>query len=153
MNKCVYKINFGMSIKELDDIYEFISDIEKEKVFNLSTDGFFDYTGPYGDYVGFLIATPIDIEKYINILSNNYINTKLLDLSNDILNGKYNLEKDLSHLVNDIDSLKFEFFIEDIKDWILENLDIDMVLDRISEVGIKNINDIEKEFLKKYKNK
>lgn len=33
----------------------------------------------------------------------------------------------------------------------MENLDIDIVLDRISEVGIDNLSQIEKDFLKNYK--
>jgi hypothetical protein len=39
---------------------------------------------------------------------------------------------------------------EIFKDWILENLDIDMVLDRISQIGINSLTKTEKEFLDKY---
>lgn len=37
--------------------------------------------------------------------------------------------------------------MEDLDHWILENLEIDIVLDRITEVGIENLTDVEKKFL------
>ena len=40
--------------------------------------------------------------------------------------------------------------MDDLDDWIYENLDIDTVLDRISSVGIKSLRKIEKEFLNNY---
>ena len=41
--------------------------------------------------------------------------------------------------------------MEGINEWILENLDIDTVLDRINEVGINKLRSVEKEFLNNYK--
>jgi hypothetical protein len=40
--------------------------------------------------------------------------------------------------------------MDDLKDWIYKNLDIDGVLDRITEVGLNNLSSIEKEFLKNF---
>jgi hypothetical protein len=49
-----------------------------------------------------------------------------------------------------LNSIKWSFFIDDLNEWIINNLDIDIVLDRISEVGIDSLTEIEKEFLKTY---
>ena len=41
--------------------------------------------------------------------------------------------------------------MDDLDNWILHNLDIDTVLDRITEVGIDSLKPIETKFLKNYK--
>ena len=67
------------------------------------------------------------------------------------MNFKINLEEELKPLLTTINSIKYSFFIDDLNDWIFENLNIDNVLDRISEVGgVKNLTSIEKEFLKNF---
>ena len=40
---------------------------------------------------------------------------------------------------------------EKINEWIISNIDIDNVLDRISIVGVEGLNKIEKKFLDNYK--
>jgi len=45
---------------------------------------------------------------------------------------------------------KYDFFLEDINSWIYNNLEIDIVLDRITDVGIDSLKQIEKDFLKHY---
>ena len=73
------------------------------------------------------------------------------DLSNDILKFKIDLETELKPLLSTINSIKYSFFIDDINDWILQNLNIDDVLDRISELGtVEHLSEIEKEFLKNF---
>ena len=147
----VYKITFNKTSQELEDLYDDLSIIDQEKLLELSTESYFDYDGIEGNYTVFFISSPIDIEKYIEVLESNYIKTKCLNITNDLLNLKYNLEIDLKHLVDKDNELKFEFFIDDLNDWLLENLDIDVILDKISEVGIENIGKIEKKFLENYK--
>jgi len=150
MSSCVYKVVFNKSASELNDDYERLSDIEKERIAELGADSYFDYED--GDnYVCFLITTPLEIEKYFEILSNNFIEHKSINLSKDILNKKYDIVDDISEKVNPLNSIKCSFFIEDINYWISENLDIDLVLDRISEVGMDNLSQIEKDFLKNFK--
>jgi hypothetical protein len=41
--------------------------------------------------------------------------------------------------------------MEGINYWTMENIDIDIVLDRISQVGMNNLKEVEKDFLKNYK--
>lgn len=150
MSSCVYKIIFNKSASDLNEDYERLSDVEKERISELSADSYFDYEDKDG-YTCFVITSPIEIDKYLEVLSNNFIEYNSINLSSDILSKKYDIIDSLKGKVNDLNFIKWEFFIEDINYWIIENLDIDIVLDRISEVGIDNLSQIEKEFLKNYK--
>ena len=42
--------------------------------------------------------------------------------------------------------------MDDLESWIYDNLEIDIVLDRITEVGMDSLKDVEKNFLKNYNN-
>ncbi len=147
----VFKINFYKSTDELEDLYDYFSELDKEKLNELDTESYFDYDDLDGNYRLLLIASSIDLDKYIKIIRDNNLKVDYLDISNDILKFKYNLESDLFYLISDENEIKFYFFIHDLNNWILENLDIDNVLDRISEIGIDNLSKIEKEFLENYK--
>jgi hypothetical protein len=150
MKSGVYKIVFTKSAFELNDDYEYLSDIDKERIYDLDADSFFDYED--GCYNCFVITTPIEIEKYKDILKSNFIENECIDVSNDILRFKIDLAKELKDNISGLNSVKWGFFMDDLNDWILDNLDIDIVLDRISEVGINSLSSIEKDFLKNYKN-
>jgi hypothetical protein len=147
----VFKIKFYKSTGELEDLYDYFSELDKEKLNELDTESYFDYDDLDGNYILLLISSSIDLDKYIKIIRDNNLKVDYLDISNDILKFKYNLESDLFYLISDENEIKFDFFIHDLNNWILENLDIDDVLDRISEIGIDNLGKIEKEFLENYK--
>jgi aromatic ring-opening dioxygenase LigB subunit len=147
----VFKINFYKSTGELEDLYDYFSELDKEKLNDLDTESYFDYDDLDGNYTLLIIASHIEVDKYIKIIRDNNLKVDYLDISNDILKSKYDLESDLFYLINEENEIKFDFFIHDLNNWILENLDIDYVLDRISEVGINNLSKIEKEFLENYK--
>ena len=53
----------------------------------------------------------------------------------------------IENKVESINSTKYSFFVDDLDDWIYNNLDIDTILDRISQVGLDSLTKIEKEFL------
>jgi hypothetical protein len=147
----VFKINFYKSTAELEDLYDYFSELDKEKLNELDTESYFDYDDLSGNYTLLIIASHIEVDKYIKIIRDNNLKVDYLDISNDILKFKYNLESDLFYLISDENEIKFDFFIHDLNNWILENLYIDNVLDRISEIGIDNLSKIEKEFLENYK--
>jgi hypothetical protein len=151
MNIKVYRIDFTKSSFELNEDYDYFSESDQEKISSLDTESFFDYESDDDNYVCYLICNPIEIKKYSDILSNNFINHQVTNLTNDILKFRINLEEELRPLLNTINSIKYSFFIDDLNDWILENLDIDTVLDRINDLGgIKKLSNIEKEFLKNF---
>jgi hypothetical protein len=85
------------------------------------------------------------------ILVDNY----LFDCIEYILN-KYKISYNLVDITEnyfDRDILIDEIMKEDIEEYINHYLTLDMVLDKINEIGIKNINRFEKLFLEKYNSK
>ena len=147
----VYRIDFSKSSFELNEDYDLLSESEQEKISSLDTESFFDYEDREGRYICYLICNAIEIKKYSDVLGNNLIGHQITNLSNDILKFVINLEEDLKPLLNTINSIKYSFFIDDLNDWIIEHLEIDTVLDRISELGdIDKLSAIEKEFLKNF---
>jgi hypothetical protein len=147
----VYKIKFSKSTLELNDDYERLSDYEKDAISELNADSFFDYEDELDNYVCYVITTPIELDRYVKILKNNLIEHDSSDLSKKILKS----EIDLDELEDKLDSsnyFKYDFFMDDLNSWIYDNLEIDIVLDRITEVGINSLKDVEKNFLKNYSN-
>ena len=150
MLKKVYKLNFKKSSYDLNEDYERLSDHEKERISELDADPYFDYDDDDECYICYVITTQQEIDRYLKILTNNLIYNVCYDLSEDVLGGNINLAKDLKSMVTATTAIKYSFFVDDIDDWILQNLDIDIVLDRISEVGIDKLSNIENKFLKNF---
>ena len=151
MNSHVYKLKFQDSLFDLNEDYNRLSDHEKEIVSDLDCESFFDYDDFNDRYVCYIISKPTEVNRYSKILIKNLIIHDVIDLSEDILKFRINLEEELRPLLSSSNSIKYSFFIDDINDWIIENLDIDVVLDRISELGnMDNLTNVEKEFLKNF---
>ena len=84
-------------------------------------------------------------------MTRNLIIHSVSDLSENILKHKIDLIDELKPLLSTTNSIKLGFFMDDLSDWIIKNLDIDSVLDRIIEVGsVNKLTNTEKEFLKKF---
>jgi len=143
---CVYKIKFTKSPFDLNEDYDRLSDIDKEKIADMEADSFFDYEED-GVYTFFTIAEPIEVKRYLGVLSENLVKFEAIDLSKDVLKGNFNIDSEIGPKVEPLDSMKFSFFVDDLNDWIYNNLDIDTILDRINLVGIDSLTKIEKEFL------
>jgi hypothetical protein len=150
MSTRVYKVVFDKSSHDLNEDYEKLSDYEKEKISDLDADSFFDYHDYKDSYVCYIITTPTEFKIYSSILIKNLIYHEPTDISKNILSFKTDLSEELRPLLSSTNSIKYSFFMDDLKDWIYKNLDIDGVLDRITEVGLNNLSSIEKEFLKNF---
>lgn len=151
MSTCVYKLKFSKSSFDLNDDYERLADYEKERISELDAETYFDYDDDDDCYVCFVITSPTEIENYLRILSSNLIYCECSNLSDDVLQQKINLADELKTLVSATNQIKYSFFVEDVDEWIYNNLDIDTILDRISEVGsVDSLTKIEKEFLETY---
>lgn len=148
----VYKIKFNKSSFELNDDYERLSDYEKDIISELNTESFFDYEDELDNYICYVITKPTELDRYSKILSNNLIEHKCYDLSKKILKNEINLEPLLEEKIDSNNYFKFDLFLDDLEIWIYDNLEIDIILDRITEVGIDSLKDIEKNFLKNYNN-
>ncbi len=150
MGTCVYKIQFYKSSYQLNDEYERLSEHEKERISELDAEGFFDYNDDDDKYTVYVITTPLEIKQYLSILANNLVKYDLFDLSKDVLFNKIDLNEVLKDQINTTNSIKYSFFVDDVNGWVYQNLDMDTVLDRISDVGIDGLTDVEKDFLKMY---
>ncbi len=142
----VYKFKFIKPPDELNYDYERFSDIDKQKLASINMNSFIDYEED-NQYAFFIIAESIEIDKYIQLLNNNLIKFEYKDISNDILKGEIDIECKLEYN----EEFDYCFFIKCLNEWIYQNLDIDIVLDKISSVGMKYLTKIEKKFLKNYK--
>lgn len=147
----IFKIKFSKNSDCLNDDYDRLAEYEKDKISSISVESFFDYDDDDGRYNFILITTHIEIKKYISILENNLIWFELENLSLGILKGETDLEYVLKDKYLQTSLIKFNTFIESINYWILDNTDIDIVLDRISQVGMNNLKEVEKDYLKNYK--
>jgi len=149
MMKRVYKIRYSKSSLELNEDYDNLSDYEKEQISELDAEGFFDYEDN-SIYCCYVISTPVEVVKYSKILTNNLIAHEYLDLSQEILNNKIDIELELEDKLDEKNLFKYDFFLDDLEHWIYNNLEIDIVLDRITDVGINSLRQVEKDFLKHY---
>ena len=142
---------FGKSLLGLDEDYEFLSEVEQEKISLIDTESFFDFEDLEGNYICFLLCSEIEVRKYSDILTNNFISHIINDLSPDILSFRLVLEDQLNYVLDTSNSIKYTFFMDDLNSWIIKRLDMDFVLDRINLLGgINRLSRIEKEFLKNF---
>lgn len=147
---CVYKIKFTKNSYDLNVEYDKLSEHEKESISAMLPESYFEFNNDCEHYVIYIMLNPLDAKRYTKILEDNLINHSIINISKDLLNGM-DFEKDLKKYVNGLNRFRWNNFNKKITEWILSNLDIDIVLDRISNVGIEGLNKIEKKFLDNYK--
>ena len=148
---CIYKLRFEKSSYDLEKDYESLSEYQKEKIANMKPTSFFDFNDEQFKYTLYMIISPIDIKNYISILDMNHIGYELDDISEVALKDEIELDDYLMKQSNRSNRTKIINFIEKKNEWVYENLDIDTVLDRISEVGMESLRYIEKKFLQNYR--
>jgi len=147
---CVYKIQFTKNSYDLNVEYDKLSEHEKEAISSMLPESYFEFNDNNDCYSLYIILNPIDAKRYTKILDDNLIIHSITNISNDLLNGM-DFEKELKTFVNGLNRFRWNNFNKKITEWITSNLDIDIVLDRISSVGVEGLNKIEKKFLDNYK--
>ena len=147
---CVYKIQFTKNSYDLNVEYDKLSEHEKESISSMLPESYFEFNNDCEHYLIYIMLNPLDAKRYTKILENNLINHSIIDISEYLLNGM-DFEKELKKYVNGLNRFRWNNFNKKISEWILSNLDIDIVLDRISNVGIEGLNKTEKKFLDNYK--
>jgi len=145
----LYKVTFNKSSFDLVDDYERLSEIDKERISDLDVFAFFDYDED-DKYAFFIIIDSLEFKSYTKILNENLIYFNIENYSKNVIKGNFDIESFLSEYSSPMNTIKLSFFIDDLNEWKYENLDIDIVLDRISEVRIKSLRKTEKEFLNNY---
>ena len=127
----VYKISTDLT-KEREELLSSTFSREEEKtIFNYFESG--NITYDIIDENGFITSYYLCSEEaldYIKYLFYKYeVKFNIYDITNDFLIGKVD--------INDVDFQKY----------LLENLDIDTILDKINELGLESLNDIDKRVL------
>ncbi len=148
MNR-IFKMNFNYSLFDLNGEWGRLNNEDKNTLINLSAESFFDYELE-DRYICYVLAETSELNKYVEILDRYNINFKYKDISDIVLSSELDIELELIQKVDSDNSIKYDFFIEDVNNWIIDNLDMDIVLDKISLHGINGLNELEKQFLKKY---
>jgi hypothetical protein len=147
-----YQIKFTKSSFDLDKDYERLSEHEKVEIASMIPESFFDFNDNESIYRLYLIFSPIQIERYSKILDNNLIDHTISNLSESILENKICFDSELRPFVNALNRFKWNTFKVKVDDWIYENLDMDLVLDRIGQCGMDGLRPVEKKFLRNYQN-
>lgn len=145
----IFKIKFNVSDEDLEEIFLYFSDDDLDEIEELEAESFFDYHED-GKYVCFLITPASAMRTYVEVMHRNQVNIKVKDFSDKISESKIDLEEELRGEITADNCQDFEFFMTCVNEWILNQLDMDSVLDRISSVGIENLSKIEKHFLETY---
>jgi hypothetical protein len=148
--KRVYKIQFIRSSYELNDDYESMPEQDKDAISGMLPGGYFEYNDQKGRYALLIILSPKDCDRYSRILDDNLIAHSVIDISPDVLKGA-DIRSALGSSVNPLNRGRWTEFSKKLDEWALSEMDIDMVLDRINEVGMPNLSKIEKRFLNTYK--
>jgi len=149
MKKRVYRIHFIKSSFDLNEDYDSFPEQDRNTISDMLPSGYFEYNNYEGKYTLFIILKPTEAERYSSILDDNLVAHSITDISEDILNG-VDLNSALIPFVGSLNIQRYKSFKTKLEKWIMSNLDIDHILDRINEVGMSNISKLEKKFLDDY---
>jgi len=131
----------------LNSAFDMLTDLEKQKISSMNIITSFHYTTP-DKSVNFLLISKNEMEEYKKILNNNLIPYICEDISNNILENQIDIESKIGEF-SDINNIDFQNFMNTLNNWMLENLDLDSILDRINEHGISTLRQIDKKFLER----
>ena len=151
MNYFLYRIKFDQSSEELSLVYDRLSEHEKENISQMDVISSFDCEDSNKNYTCYLLITKSEINSYKNILNNNLIGYICDDIGQSVIDNQIDLEEELIESLNSLNYLSYEMFIEEITEWIYQNLDIDSILDRINKFGIDSLRPIDRQFLQQSK--
>lgn len=151
-NLKIYRVLFEKNSYGLDREYDMFDQMDQNKISNISPMAFIDFNdNKTNSYVLYIIIEEKTISEYTYILEKYDIKYDIRDISIDVLNKTIILEPEIRQHISNSNLGIFTYFISNLDEWIYENLDIDIVLDRISMVGMDGLDQSEKEFLKNYK--
>ena len=129
----IYKISTDLT--EERDVYlkSNLTREEEKKIFRYFEDGniSYDLVGEGGTITSYFMCIK-EVLDYVTSLFYKYeVKFHINDITNDFLLGKVNIDD------------------ESFNNYLKENLNIDLVLDKINELGINSLTDLDKEILLK----
>jgi hypothetical protein len=149
MKKRIYRIQFIKSSFDLNEDYDTFNGQDKDAISGMLPSGYFEYNNFEGKYTLYIILKPTEADKYSKILDENLVVHSIRDISEELLDG-LDLNTALLPFVGALNIDRYRSFKTKLEKWIMSNLDIDRILDRINEVGMPNISKLEKKFLDEY---
>jgi hypothetical protein len=128
----VYKVSTNLTESESDKIYNSLSRENKKKISDLN-EGVLnnDIFDEFGHMTSYMICDKQVVDFIVDLFHVNKVKYKVEDITKLFLYGQVKIED------------------KDFQNFLKENLDIDTILDKINEVGINSLTDLDKEILSK----
>lgn len=128
----VYKISTNLTESETYKIYNTFSKEDKKKISDLN-EGVLnsDIFDEFGHMTSYMICDKEVVDFIVNLFHKNKVKYKVEDITKLFLYGQVKIED------------------KDFQNFLKENLDIDTILDKINEIGINSLTDLDKEILSK----
>jgi hypothetical protein len=129
----VYKISTNLTESETYKIYTSFSIEDKKKISDFNDGGVLnsDILDEFGHMTSYMICDKEVIDFIVNLFHKNKVNYKVEDITKLFLYGQVKIED------------------KDFQNFLKENIDIDTILDKINEIGINSLTDLDKEILSK----
>jgi hypothetical protein len=132
IEKSVYKISSNLTESENDRIYNSLSRENKKKISELNDIVLNnDVIDEFGHITSYMVCDKDVIDFIVNLFNENAVNYKVEDITKLFLYGQVKIED------------------KDFQNFLKENLDIDTILDKINEIGINSLTDLDKKILSK----
>jgi hypothetical protein len=149
MKKRVYKIDYARDISQVTWDYQSLSDTDRIQITNFTFECSMDFVDKHQNYNMIIVTEPKEIDKLTKILTSNYIIHFSKDITEEILTNKLSIKQVVYEKgVENLDL--YEKFKEKLNKWILDNLELDIVLDLINEKGIEKLREVDRKFLENY---
>jgi hypothetical protein len=129
----IYKILTDLTEEKDEYLKSNLTREEEKIIFRYFEDGniSYDLVGEDGIITSYLMCSEEVLDYTISLFYKYEVKFVISDITNDFLIGKVN--------IND----------KDFQNYLLENLDIDTILDKINEFGIESLTEVDKSILNK----
>jgi hypothetical protein len=129
----IYKILTDLTEEKDEYLKSNLTREEEKIIFRYFEDGniSYDLVGEDGIITSYLMCSEEVLDYTISLFYKYEVKFVISDITNDFLIGKVN--------IND----------KDFQNYLLENLDIDTILDKINEFGIGSLTEVDKSILNK----
>jgi len=129
----IYKILTDLTEEKDEYLKSNLTREEEKIIFRYFEDGniSYDLIGEDGIITSYLMCSEEVLDYTISLFYKYEVKFVISDITNDFLIGKVN--------IND----------KDFQNYLLENLDIDTILDKINEFGIGSLTEVDKSILNK----
>lgn len=144
-----YLIDYCRDINIVSWEYQNLSGTDRIQITNLSFECSIDFEDRFSNYNMIIIAGSVQVKTLTNILENNYINHFCKDITDDLIKNRTSIT-DIVRIEGVENKETYNIFKEKSERWMLRNLDLDIVLDLISERGMNKLREVDIKFLKNY---